>query len=214
MQITILLDAPRTRTDDKFLIRDVPGTSGRLDVVCRILIAAYRTTPIFTSCIQVNAILGGPPHPPLLLRIADVDSGEFPKSELSCALIIKGLLHNYQITKTESSRQWPQFSITAKSFDKTLKEVASSTSQLIYLVEKGKPLDQVKIDFNQPITLILGDDQGLPAEHEKLVYQYPVQEVSIGTRSLLGSQVVSLFLLELAQRKEAERPNIKHGKRK
>ncbi len=209
MQITILLDAPRTRTDDKFLIRDVPGTSGRLDVVCRILIAAYRTTPIFTSYIQVNAILGGPPHSPLLLQIDDVNSGEFPESELNCALIIKGLLHNYRTSKTERSRLWPQFSITAKSFDETLKEVASSTSQILYLVEKGKPLDQVKISFDQPITLILGDDQGLPVEHEKLVYQYPVQEVSIGTRSLLGSQVVSLFLLEMARHKEAKRPNIK-----
>ena len=211
MQITILLDAPRTRTDEAFLIRDVPGTSGRLDVVCRILIAAYRTTSIFTSCIQVNAILGGPPHPPLLLRIDDVTSGEFPESELSCALIIKDLLHNYRTTKAEYSRQWPQFSIMAKSFDDILKEAASASSQLLYLVEKGKPLDQVKIDFDKPITLILGDDQGLHAEHEKLVYQYPVQEVSIGTRSLLGSQVISLVLLEMAQRKEAMRPNIKPG---
>ncbi|MFX0079830.1 MAG: hypothetical protein ACFE8O_11380 [Candidatus Hermodarchaeota archaeon] len=209
MQITILLDAPRTRTDDEFLIRDVPGTSGRLDVVCRILIAAYRTAPIFTSCIQVNAILGGPPHPPLLLRIEDVNSGEFPESELSCALIIKGLLHNYRTTKTERSRQWPQFSIMTKSFDDTLKEVASSSSQLLYLIEKGKPIDQMKIDLDQPITLILGDDQGLLADHEKLVYQYPVQEVSIGTRSLLGSQVVSLVLLEMARRQESKCPNIK-----
>jgi tRNA (pseudouridine54-N1)-methyltransferase len=209
MQITILLYAPRTRTDDEFLIRDVPGTSGRLDVVCRILIAAYRTAPTFTSYIQVNAILGGPPHPPLLLRIDDVNSGDFPESELSCALIIKGLLQNYRTSKTGRSRQWPQFSIMAKSFDDTLKEVASPTSQLLYLVEKGKPLDQVNIDFNQSITLILGDDQGLPAEHEKRVYQYPIQEVSIGTRSLLGSQVVSLFLLEMARRTEAKRPKIK-----
>ena len=209
MQITILLDAPRTRTDNDFLIRDVPGTSGRLDVVCRILIAAYRTAPIFTSRIQVNAILGGPPHPPLLLRIDDVNSGEFPESELSCALIVKGLLQNYRTRKTESSRQWPQFSIMSKSFDETLKETARPTSQLIYLVEKGQPLDQVNVDFDQPITLILGDDQGLPVEHEKLVYQYPVQEVSIGTRSLLGSQVISLFLLEMAQRMESKRPNNK-----
>ncbi|MHA2314936.1 MAG: hypothetical protein ACXACF_06565 [Candidatus Hermodarchaeia archaeon] len=211
MQITILLDAPRTRTDNDFLIRDVPGTSGRLDVVCRILIAAYRTTPIFTSCIQVNAILGGPSHPPLLLRIEDVNSDEFPESELSCALIVKGLLHNYRTKKIERSRQWPQFSIMSKSFDETLKEVTRSTSQLIYLVEKGQPLDQVNIDFNQPITLILGDDQGLHVEHEKLVYQYPVQEVSIGTRSLLGSQVISLFLLEMAQRMTPKRPNSQPG---
>ncbi len=209
MQITILLDAPRTRTNDDFLIRDVPGTSGRLDVVCRILIAAYRTTPTFTSCIQVNVTLGGPPHPPLLLQINDVNSDEFPESELCCAIIIKSLLQKYRTSGAEKSRQWPQFSITAKSFDNTLKDVASPTSQLLYFVEKGKPLDQVNIDFDQPITLILGDDQGLPAEHEKLVYQYPVQEVSIGTRSLLGSQVLSLFLLEMARRKEAKRPEIK-----
>jgi tRNA pseudouridine-54 N-methylase len=99
----------------------------------------------------------------------------------------------------------------SKSFDETLKEVTRSTSQLIYLVEKGQPLDQVNIDFNQPITLILGDDQGLHVEHEKLVYQYPVQEVSIGTRSLLGSQVISLFLLEMAQRMTPKRPNSQPG---
>jgi len=97
----------------------------------------------------------------------------------------------------------------SKSFDETLKEVALPASQLIYLVEKGEPIDQVNIDLDQHITLILGDDQGLPTEHEKLVYQYPVQEVSVGTRSLLGSQVISLFLLGMAQRMQSKRPNNK-----
>jgi tRNA (pseudouridine54-N1)-methyltransferase len=200
MQITVLLDAPRTRTDEKFLIRDVPGTSGRLDVICRILIAAFRTVPELATSIQVNAVLGGPPKPPLLLQVGGKISTEFPESELGCALILKGLLFQYQILETEESNYWPQISISSKGFAETLAASIQPDTQFLYMVEKGRPLPEVKLNFDQPITLLLGDDQGVPPEHEEFVYQHPVQEVSIGTRSLLGSHVISLFLLEVAQR--------------
>jgi tRNA pseudouridine-54 N-methylase len=75
----------------------------------------------------------------------------------------------------------------------------------LYLVEDGTPLEQVSFDPEAPIILVLGDDQGLPAEHEALVLQHSAQKVRIGTRSLLGSQVVSLFLLELKKRMETKR---------
>jgi tRNA (pseudouridine54-N1)-methyltransferase len=192
----------RARTSDEFLIRDVPGTSGRLDVVCRILVAAYRTVPELAPSIRVNAVLGGAPNPPLCLEVDDVVPGEFPQSELECALILKGLLTRFQTNGEFISPLWPQFRITARGFHETLQTVAEQRRQILYLVETGQPIEQVKLSLDEPMVLILGDDQGLPAEHKKEVYTHSVQEVSIGTRSLLGSQVITLVLLELMRRQK------------
>ncbi|MFX1577365.1 MAG: hypothetical protein ACFFCF_09325 [Promethearchaeota archaeon] len=198
--MTIVLDALRARTSEDFLIRDVPGTSGRLDVVCRILVSAYRTLPELAPFIQVNAVLGGPPNPPLRLRVDDVSLNEFPESELECALILKGLLHDYQTGNQPRNPQWPQFTIQPQDFKETLQEVIQNTEQILYLVETGDPIHQVPLELNHPIVFVLGDDRGLSAEHRKIVYTHKVQEVSIGTRSLLGSHVVTLILLELMRR--------------
>jgi tRNA (pseudouridine54-N1)-methyltransferase len=202
LDLNIVVDALRVRTSEEFLIRDVPGTSGRLDVICRILVSAYRTIPEFSTAIQVNAVFGGPPNPPLRLQVINVDTEEFPESELECALILKGLLHRYRSQAMSQDFNWPQFTITAQGFHETLEEVTQNTKQILYLVETGQPLEQVKLRLEQPIVVILGDDQGLTPAHEKLVRAKPVEEVSIGTRSLLGSQVISLFLLELNRRIE------------
>ncbi|MFW9831445.1 MAG: hypothetical protein ACFFD8_06690 [Candidatus Thorarchaeota archaeon] len=200
MNITLLLDAQRARTAEDFLIRDLPGTSGRLDIVCRVLISAFHTVPSLTPFLNVNAILGGPPKPPLRLSVSNVVTAEFPESELACALILKGLLQQFYTTARKADRHWPQFQLTPKSFEDTLDEIAKPTTQLLYLIEDGIPLEKLTLNLQSPIALILGDDKGLPVSHEKYVYQHAVQEVSIGTRSLLGSHVISLFLLDLEQR--------------
>ncbi|MFX1510428.1 MAG: hypothetical protein ACFFBR_09005 [Promethearchaeota archaeon] len=200
LNLSFVVDALRTRTSDEFLIRDVPGTSGRLDVVCRILLSSYRTVPKLAPSIQVNAVLGGPPNPPLRICVNFGNANHFPESELECAIILKEILHHYRTKGAGQSPQWPQFSIYPQSFKETLEAVIADKKQILYLVESGKPLQEVKLNLNQPLVLILGDDQGLSGDHEKCLYSYPIQEVSIGTRSLLGSHVISLFLRELMSR--------------
>ncbi len=204
LNLTIVVDALRARTSDEFLIRDVPGTSGRLDVVCRIFVSAFRTVPKLAPSIQLNAVLGGPPSPPLRICIDFGNVTQFPESELECAIILKSVLHHYRTKGPGQNPQWPQFSIHPQGFRETLQAVISEKRQILYLVESGEPLQEVKLDLNQPIVLILGDDQGLSKEHETHVYSYPVQEVCIGTRSLLGSHVISLVLRELMRRYESK----------
>ena len=207
MDLTILLDAPRAHTGDEFLLRDLPGTSGRLDVVCRVLISAYRSVPSLAPNIKFLTVLGGPPNPPLQLAVNALQPNQIPESELSCALILKTLLFLLRTKKLGSTEQWPGFRLHLKSFKDTLTETVQPRSQWLYLVEDGTPLEQVVFDLEAPIILVLGDDQGLPPEHEALVLQHSAQKVSIGTRSLLGSQVVSLFLFELENRMNQKMSN-------
>jgi len=199
MQITFILDAPRCHTTDDFLIRDVPGTSGRLDVVCRILAATFRTVPQLNQYLCFLAILGGPPNPPLLLKVSSATAENIPESELACALLLKGLLHQYRTAGSEKYEIWPQFSLTKKGFEETLQETAKTVNQIYYLVEKGEPFENIHLDPAKPLAFILGDDQGLPPEHEKQLSKYDIQRVTIGEQSYLGSQVVTLILLELAR---------------
>lgn len=199
-----MLDAPRCRTTDDFLIRDVPGTSGRLDVVCRILAATFRTVPQLNPNLRFLAILGGPPDSPLLLKVSSATAESIPESELACALILKGLFHQYRTAGSIQHEIWPQFSLTRQGFEETLQEVAKTAHQIYYLVEKGNPFEDVNLDLTKPLTFLFGDDRGLPPEHETLLSKYKVQEVSIGEQSYLGSQVVTLVLLELTRQLKLE----------
>lgn len=200
VDLTVLLDSTRGHTADDFLIRDLPGTSGRLDVVCRMLIATFRSVPALSPNMRFLSILGGPPKPPLLIQVSNVDSSQVPESELACALILKGLLHTYRTKKNSFHPSWPQFIIKEQGFKETLQKMAKPPNQLLYLIERGTPLDAVSLDFDKPIVVILGDERGIPPEHEELLQQYQVREVNIGTRSLLGSQVITLLLLDIMRR--------------
>ncbi len=203
MHLTVLLDAPRCRTDGTFLIRDVPGTSGRLDVVCRVLLSTFRTVPELCSNLQFFAVFGGPPTPPLQLQVKDVTPKSFPESELDCSLILKALLQQFSKSQQTRHNNWPEFSLAKKGFAEILKEERPVDGHLFYLIERGKPLEETPFSFERPTVIVLGDDQGLPGDHEEILYQYKVQEVSVGTRSLLGSQAISLLLLNLASRLNA-----------
>lgn len=194
-----MLDAPRAHTADDFLIRDVPGTSGRLDVVCRILAATFRTVPQLNSNLRFLAILGGPPNPPLLLNVTSALEVSIPESELSCALILKGLLHQYRTSGSIQQESWPHFSLTRQNFEETLQYAAKTAHRIYYLVENGDHFKNVKLDLSKPLIFLLGDDRGLPSEHEALLSKYQVQRVSVGGQSYLGSQVVTLVLLEIAR---------------
>ncbi|MDO8056958.1 MAG: hypothetical protein Q6361_08870 [Candidatus Hermodarchaeota archaeon] len=207
MDLTILLDAPRAQTTDEFLLRDLPGTSGRLDVVCRVLIAAYRSVPFFAPNIKFLTLFGGPPNPPLQLLVNGLQPNQIPESELACATILKTLLFLHRTKNQGAHDQWPSFRFQPKSFQDTLDKIIKPSTQCLYLVEEGVPLDAVTLSLEKPIFLMLGDDQGLPPEHETHMLQHPVQKVSLGTRSLLGSQVVSLFLLELENRQKSNTLN-------
>jgi tRNA (pseudouridine54-N1)-methyltransferase len=200
MRLTVLLDAPRCRTADDFLIRDVPGTSGRLDVVCRVLAATFRAVPDWSPFLEFLAVLGGPPNPPLLLRVSNVSNAGIPEGELALALILKTLLNRYRTAGAEQLAAWPQFALTRQGFEDTLRAVAKRRAQSYYLVERGTPLKSVHLNLTSPQVFVLGDDRGLPSEHEALLLQHSAKEVAIGKQSLLGSHAVSLLLLELAHR--------------
>jgi tRNA (pseudouridine54-N1)-methyltransferase len=207
MHLTVLLDAARCRTTDDFLIRDVPGTSGRLDVVCRVLAATFRTAPKWNPFVEFLAVLGGPPEPPLLLRVSDVSDEGIPEGELALAVILKGLLNLHRTVGKERLAAWRQFSLSRQGFEETLRLAAKDKAQVCYLVERGTPLESLEFNLAKPLVFVLGDDRGLPLEHEALLSRYPVKEVAMGKQSLLGSQVVSLLLLELARRSKLDAPN-------
>jgi len=176
-------------------------------VVCRVLISAFRSVPSLAPNIKFLTVLGGPSNPPVQLKVNGLQPNQIPESELSCALILKTLLFLLRTKEQNTTDQWSSFSLHSQGFEEALTEAIQPHSQCLYLVENGTPLEQISFNLDAPIVLVLGDDQGLPPEHEALVLQLPVRKVRIGTRSLLGSQVVSLFLLDLENRLKSKTSN-------
>jgi len=198
--ITFLLDAPRSHTAPSFLIRDLPGTSGRLDVVCRVMAAVFRTVPRLAPSLRFLAVLGGPPDPPLLLQAGPASPNVIPESELACALLIKSLLNLHHYSGVGRLSSWPQLSLSRRSFEEALVDLSRRGGQIYYLMEGGTPLEAMELNASHPLVFLLGDHKGMPEEHEDLVKKMGGLETSVGRQSLLGSHVVTLVLLELARR--------------
>jgi len=198
--ITFLLDAAQSHTAPDFLIRDLPGTSGRLDVVCRVMASVFRTVPPLASSLRFLSVLGGPPDPPLTLQAEPGILVDLVESELACALLIKALLKQYHSLGVDRLAFCPHLSLSRRSFREVLENLTSRGKQLCYLIEEGIPLNSVQLDFSHPLVFIMGDHKGMPKEHENLVRQMGALELSVGKQSLLGSHVVTLVLLELARR--------------
>ncbi len=200
MRLTVLFDAIHCRTSGDFLIRDVAGTSGRLDVLCRVLVATFRSVPELCPSIRFLSVLGGPPNPPLLLQVREVLAGMVPESGLACALLLKDLLARAQTQNPAQVEVWPHFSVTRKGFAESLEDIVGEQGQLFYLVEGGEPLAKTEINPSVPLVFVLGDHQGVPPEHETLLMQQNAWKIGVGEKSLLGSQIITLLLLELARR--------------
>ena len=149
-------------------------------------------------------MLGGPPDPPLFLQVKAVVAEDIPESELACGLVLKELLNRATTHTPAQVEEFPQYQITRQGFSEALQEIVGVNGQLFYLVEEGEYIEKMEINLEAPLVFVLGDHQGVPSDHEKFLMQQNAQKISIGERSLLGSQVITLLLLELARRLGSE----------
>ncbi|MBD3227272.1 MAG: hypothetical protein GF329_03710 [Candidatus Lokiarchaeota archaeon] len=65
--LEIIMEAKKARTAPNFLIKDIPGTSGRLDVVMRCFLSTFSFPGEINRDIIFTVVLMGLPDPPQTL---------------------------------------------------------------------------------------------------------------------------------------------------
>jgi tRNA (pseudouridine54-N1)-methyltransferase len=196
-----LLKANETCTSSDFRLNDLPGSSGRLDVVCRCIIASLLETGKIRDDTVFIAMLEGKPDPPIRLKLEGLRLQTLSPSEIGIASMIKQALKvHLEKSQKHNVPNWLGASIEKKSFTETLdSELASG--ELHYLHEEGEDIRNVDINLAKDNIFVVGSNKGLSAEDEEILDSHNAKRISVGPLSYLSSHVITLVQEELDRRK-------------
>ncbi|MBS7250597.1 MAG: tRNA (pseudouridine(54)-N(1))-methyltransferase TrmY [Candidatus Freyarchaeota archaeon] len=197
MKRIFILKASTARTDNKFTIKDLPGTSGRLDVVCRCILSSLLLSKGHRLDTIFYAVLEGPPRPPITVEVNGEKIEELPRDELKVALILKELLNPIKTPTIVSG-----FRLMNRDFQDLVEEKLRE-SKTYFLHRTGKNIKEILSvfqNFKTPqLTFILGDHIGLNQNEIEYLEGMGIKPISLGPKEYLGSHCISLIQEKLDQ---------------
>jgi tRNA (pseudouridine54-N1)-methyltransferase len=175
---------PNVSPAGRFLLRDLPGSGKRIDVLCRDLAACFEWGPTWweRKHLELVAVLGGD----ITLRFRSVPGRE-SLGEVGWAKLIKQVLEGVPAEGIELKRQ-----TLANLIEDML---AEEGSRVLVLIEKGERLlSEVETGEFTKNSFMLGDHRGFDSQTEELFASYGLERVSLGETSYLSSHCVAAII--------------------
>lgn len=186
----------RATTNPNFSLEDIPGTSGRLDILCRSVTAAFVLSHGIRKDVCVYLVLLGGEIPKTILLKGETLRHLNPDERTTAALLKKALAVPATGVWTPSTygifvRQGGLAEVLADIMDKEMR--------LIYLREDGS--DIKALDLNQQQVagagrdslFIIGDHMGMTEEEETLILGAGAGVVSLGGVSLHADHCITIL---------------------
>ncbi|HIH44172.1 MAG TPA: tRNA (pseudouridine(54)-N(1))-methyltransferase TrmY, partial [Candidatus Methanoperedenaceae archaeon] len=172
-------------THGNFSLDDMPGSAGRMDILCRCVNAALSLSHDMRRDVRVHLLLLGAPSPPKLVRFEGASLKYLNPDERSAgALIKKALSKEVGEFEIEST---PGVFVRRCDFAVVLKELQGR--QIIYLREDGTDIRDAVSGMDSPV-FALGDHMGMTGEEEALLAGCSAKVVSVGPRALHADQCI------------------------
>ncbi|MFW9844358.1 MAG: hypothetical protein ACFFEV_07270 [Candidatus Thorarchaeota archaeon] len=183
---------PNVVTSGNFVLKDLPGSGKRIDVLCRVLSACFEWAPVTWKKeeLEVVAVIGDS----IVLRI-NFPTRELPSGEKAWAQILKDSLQGNP----------PEFiQVTEGNLEIVIKEFKNSpTSNLWLLCEEGEELSLQEIAISgSDNSFMLGDHRGFNSQTEELISKFALRKVSLGNISYLSSHCVAHIVSEFERKEE------------
>jgi len=188
-----VLKASTAVTAPTFILRNIAGTSGRLDIVCRCILNAFLINGRVRRNVDFYAVLEGPPSPPRLLMVSGELLSHLPKSEVEVARIIRDLLSIGEGSHPKNKA----FKIDRMSFKKLILYLKNEGYSLVYLHENGVDIQNFDFESSTSTVFILGDHLGLDLASEKFLDSLNIPRISLSPISYLASHCIILVNEEL-----------------
>src|SRR5659263_201204 len=149
---------------ETFSLNDLPGASGRMDILCRCVNAGLFLSHDIRRDVRVFLILKGDPSPPKIIRF-DGSAVRYlsPDERSAASLIKKALEKKAQDFWTESTAG---VSIRKGNLDGIIKEL---DMKVTYLREDGEDVRSKNFDEPSDRLFVLGDHMGLTEDEEKII---------------------------------------------
>ncbi len=177
---------PQVSPKGEFILKDLPGSGKRIDLLCRDLAACFEWGPVSwsKSHLEMITVIGNSK----ILTFRDPQD-KLPQGEVGWASVIKDSLRGTPPTYVDVSEG------TLDDLIKRLMQIKESN--LWVLDEQGTSLfDGQKIQPIAQNSFILGDHRGFDSEAEAIISQYSIQRLSIGGKIYLSSHCLAAIISE------------------
>jgi len=154
--------------------------AGRLDIVYECIVASLFLSHGIRKNVTFNAVLNGPPSPPLHIEINGERLYDVRTDLDTWQRIIKKIL---------SGKSHPGIAMSKTSFEALLKAKAE-TSRAYVLEEGGRDIAQT--EFHENSVFVLGDHVGLPKKAEVFALRYG-EKISLGKQPYLAASCITVL---------------------
>jgi len=180
----------------KYTIRDIPGSSGRLDVISRCVLAAILGKDNFEKDIQIHLFLDR--YGTFIFEPENLDFDIFPKNEILFTDYFVDLLQNYH---TRKKQRLPAFSPVRTSKMNMIEAIRyfQNLNYSIFILKEGGSdflnLRKIIQKIDNLLFIVGSQEDGYLDSKELLELKIPM--ISIGNQSYLASSVIRLLKLHL-----------------
>ena len=180
----------------KYTIKDIPGSSGRLDVISRCILSALTTGADLEENIQIWVFLDK--YGTFVFDSDLFNDESFPKNEI----LLTDFFVEF-IKKKKKGEQYPETPLDSIKYLKldifdAVKNFVEKKYKIYVLNEDGRDFKEVFEELNSKDNLlfILGDQSG-DLLNDKELKKLNLVDVSLGNRSYLASSTIRLIKMNL-----------------
>lgn len=186
--------AHKALTTGDFSLNDLPGSAGRMDILCRCINSCLFLSHDLRRDVQVHLLLLGEPEPGKIIRFDSEHVRYLNPDERSAGSLIKKALQKtageYEVRST------PGVFIRSGNLGKLLNDFKDAGRRLIYLHEDGEDIRELS-DLTNNAVFILGDHMGVTEEEEQLIKEHEAKTISLGPIPLHADHCIILINNEI-----------------
>lgn len=193
MKITFFIQSSTVNLQN-YTIKDIPGSSGRLDVISRVILDAILTDNKLENDIEIWVFLDS--YGTFVFTSNDFEEESFPKNEIALTDYFVKLI----LKKQDQLNKNPLHKVKSVKSDafNALKHYFDLNYQIFEMDENGKDFYSIfnELDQNSNLLFIIGNQNGEMINLEELI-NYKIRRISLGIQSYLASSVIRLIKLNL-----------------
>ena len=181
---------PNASKSGDFILKDLPGSGKRIDVLCRVLSACFAWGPSKwdKNRIELLAVIGDS----VILRIQNPEQ-KTPTGERAWAQILKNSLKGNP----------PEYvQVHEGNLESIIIDLNKPPKSILWILhEEGEDLKLQEISISETDnSFMLGDHRGFNSQTEELTSKYALRKVSLGKTSYLSSHCAAHIISEFERK--------------
>lgn len=180
----------------KYNIKDIPGSSGRIDVISRCILAAILEESKLAPKTQIWIFLDN--YRNFVFNSEDLDYESFPKNELLLTDAFVNLIREEERTNFDSDNALSSVKIVNLGFFDALKHFIEGNFKIYILNEYGEDFFTYlnEITLEDKVLFVIGSQSGKILNSRELL-ELNLLNLSLGYQSYLASSVIRIIKMNL-----------------